>query len=532
MANKKIGPEDVNVVINFGGGLHTRASSDDINPREAADGFNFLLDLENHDLKPRPPFDLIGTVPNASEIRGGGSLLKSDGTVSTIIQAGDTVYEWDGQTTFTSKGTVGATSQLRGHWRSHNWTLDDVLLLTDLNLVSPIKKWDGATFSSVSFADKHGTGFGNFYAKYLNVSNERAIFAHVKDNSSISRHMIVGSEQSDFTVISTADTPSSALGESDPFFLLMPDLKPINGHVEAFGTAILSTERGQLFALAGSSAKDFSFNPFFPGSAASGDESVAYIGNDIVYGRQGRLESVTDTNRFGDSVNDDLTKNVADQIKGFTGWRTVYNSRLNRVYFFPDDVSEVWVFDTALRDGDVSPWMRWRTTHSLAYQPTFAMSMLDPADGLEYVFMGDANGNFYRLEGTGTDGDGGANSITVEWLTKQYVARLDSEAYDIEAFIRYRKDQANTVSINFEYAGIEIFDKTVTVDLPAVSDVNYYGGDAYYGGDFYYGSVSGRISRQKIHPPGQAGEFQVRVQITGTSDFAIRAIGTRALEAS
>ena len=73
----KIKPTEESLTIKFGGGLHTRASEDEIDPREAADGANFLLDLENRELRNRPPFDLIGQVPNAGEIRGGGSLLKS-----------------------------------------------------------------------------------------------------------------------------------------------------------------------------------------------------------------------------------------------------------------------------------------------------------------------------------------------------------------------------------------------------------------------------------------------------------------------
>jgi hypothetical protein len=52
------------VKIKFGGGLHTSASADEIDQREAADGQNFLLDLDNRELRNRPPFDLIGTVPN------------------------------------------------------------------------------------------------------------------------------------------------------------------------------------------------------------------------------------------------------------------------------------------------------------------------------------------------------------------------------------------------------------------------------------------------------------------------------------
>lgn len=524
----KIGPEENNVVIGFGGGLHTRASTDDIDPREAADGNNFLLDLENKDLRPRPPFDLIGTVPNTSEIRGGGSLLKSDGTVSTLIQAGGTVYEWDGQTTFTSVGSVSSSAKLRGHWRSHNWNLTDELLLTDLNLADTVKKWDGTTFGSVTFTNENDSGFGNFYAKYLNISNERAVFAHVKDPSATSRHMIVGSQRSDYTVISIENRPSSALSEEDPFFLLTPDLKPINGHVEAFGSAIVSTEAGQIFVLTGSSAKDFAFDPFYPGSAASGAESLCYIGNDIIYGRPGRIESVTDTNRYGDSQSDDLTKGVLDQISGFTGWTLAYNSRLNRVYLFPTGESEVWVLDTALRGTNLSPWMRWRTLHPMAFQPTFVMPMLDPLDGLEYVIMGDSSGNLYRMEGSGTSGDGGSYNITTEFLTKAFMPRLDTAMHQLEGIIRYHKDQAITCDLVFEYAGTEIFNKTATLEIPAVSDANYYGGDAYYGGDYYYGTVSGRIARQKFWPQGDgSNEFQLLVRVTGTNSFAISGIELR-----
>jgi hypothetical protein len=532
--NPKIGPDDLNLVIDFGGGLHTRASADDINEREAADGSNFLLDVQNRDLKPRQPFDLIGTVPNGAEIRGGGSLVKSDGTISTIIQAGDTVYEWDGADGFTSKGTVNAQARLRGHWRTHNWTLDDELLLTDLNLVDTVKKWDGTTFANVTFLEGHDSGasFGTFYAKYLNISDERAIFHNVRDPNTSSPHMIVGSMRSEYTVISVANRPSSSLSESDPFFLLSPDLKPINGAVEAFGTAIISTERGQLFNLSGSSAKDFKFDPFYAGSAAIGDESLAYVGNDLVYGRQGRIESVTDTDKFGDSANDDLTVPVADQIDGFSGWTSVYNSRLNRVYFFPTGQSEVWPLDTALRGKDVSPWMRWRTTHPMAFQPTFAMSLLDPSDGLEYVVMGDANGNVYRMEGSGTDGDGGTASVQLEWLTKVFTSKLDAQFYDIEGYIRYHKDEAATVELIFEFAGEEIFTKSITVELAAVTDANYYGGSAYYGGAFYHGSISGRLARRKFGVPGQENEFQVRIKTTGNTQPLISSIGLRFRQAS
>src|SRR6185369_14917396 len=311
--------------IKFGGGLHTRASADEIDQREAADGANFLLDLDNKELRNRPPFDLVGTLPNAGAVKGGASLVKFDGTVSTLFQGAGVVYEWDGLDGFTSVGTCNSSAKLRGHWRSHNITLNDKVLLTDLEQVEVIKEWDGTTFQSTTFTDESSVAFGTFYAKYLVVSNERAIFFNCRDPSTANPHMIVGSTRSDYTQITIANRPASSLSEADPFFLLTPDLKPINGAVEAFGALIISSEKGQLFNLAGSSAKDFSFNPFFPGSAASGDEAVAYIGTDIIYGRQGRIESARDTNAFGNSEADDLTLEIGDLVEDISGWTIAYN---------------------------------------------------------------------------------------------------------------------------------------------------------------------------------------------------------------
>jgi hypothetical protein len=438
---KPIEPVDDDIVIQFGSGINTRASPADIDPTEAAAGFNFQLDLKSRRLRSRSPFDLIGTVPNAAEIRGGASLLQADGTVTFLIQAGNKVYEWDGLTTFTERGTVSSSARLRGHWRSHYWPLDDIILITDLGLAEEVMEWDGTTLSTTAFTDQNGSSFTAFYAKYLTVSNERAIFAHVRDVST-QAHMMVGCRRGVYTEITVTDRPSSGLSEEDPFFLLTPDLKAINGQVEAFGVMVVSTENGQLFQLGGSSAQDFSFNEFYAGSGAGGEESVAYIGNDVIYGRRGRIESVRDTDRYGDSEADDLTRDISTDVQEYDSWRTVYNSRLNRVYCFPQGGSDLWVFQTAMRDLNLSPWMRWRTRHALAFQPTFVMSMLDPQDGLEYVFMGDVNGNLYRLEGSGENGDGGTENIQVEWVTKLYSAVLNASCFAVEGWIKYEKAEA------------------------------------------------------------------------------------------
>lgn len=530
----KLPPQDYDLKIRFGGGLNTRASEEDISPLEAADGQNFLLDLETKEYRPRAPFDLIGTVPNSAAIRGGGSFLKSDGTVHAFVQAGNTVYEWDG-TSFTASpvlDTVNSSAKLRCHWRSHSWALDDLGIITDLSLLETVKKWDGTTWADIVFKSGPSTNFGNFFAKYCNIANERAFFSNVKDTNGESPHMIVGTAESDYTMISVSDKPSSAIAQDDPFFLLTPDLKKINGHVQAFGTNIISSEKGRLFNLAGQSAQDFNFEDFYPNSAASGDESLCYVGTDVIYGRQGRLESVKDITNTGDSEANDLTRHVANIVRGYTGWTIAYNSRLNRVYGFPAGQSEVWVYNTAMAGGDVSQWMRWKTNHSMGFQPTFVMSMLDPSDGLEYVFMGDASGNFYRLEGDGLEGDAGTTNLTTSYLTKLYSAPLDAQAFDIEGYIKYRKDLESNVTLTFQYAGESIFNKSVSVSIPAVGDRNYYAGGRYYSGGFYYSSISGRIARQPFRPPGQGNEFQVKIDVEGVNDFSITEIGLRFKAAS
>ena len=123
------------VVLKFGGGVHSRASEEDIDLRECSTGENFDLDLQNFHLRRRKAFSTLGQVPNGSEIRGFASLKDSSGNISMLVQAGDTVYEWDG-TDFTSRGTVAATAKLRGRI-SQNWLLTILLLsLISISLMS------------------------------------------------------------------------------------------------------------------------------------------------------------------------------------------------------------------------------------------------------------------------------------------------------------------------------------------------------------------------------------------------------------
>lgn len=532
----RVGPQDVPIVIKFGGGIHSRPSEDEIHEQECVEGRNFILDLEDTGFRNRPPFDLIGTVGNAAEIRGLVTHLKTDGTATALVQAGDTVYEWDGATTFTSRGTVPATAQLRGRLE-HNFQLDDKVIITDLNSVEEILEWDGTTLAKTAMLDSGGTAFGDFRAKYCFVSNERVFYANIVDASSTPitlPHLIVGAKRGEFETISVNDRPSSALSEGDPFFLIQPDFHPINGMVESFGKAVTSSLRGSAFKLTGASAKDFAFEELYPRSGATGDEAVAYVGNDILIGRQGRIESLSGVEQFGDVENDDLTVGISDSIDTYNDWVLTYNSRTQKIYCYPDSKSEIWVLHKSLVGSGVSPWSRYVTDHAMAFDPTAIMNMLDPSDGLEYVFFGDASGNFYRMEGTGS-GDGGTTDVDVERLSKLYAFPEGAQAYNIEGYISYRASlTARSVRLRFEFSGESVFDSQITVNLPATTQGQVtYGGGFYYSGGKYYGATfSGRLTRQKFGVAGKSNSFQVRATVSESTDFDIKEIGLKLTAAS
>lgn len=520
----KLGPEDLSIDLKFGGGVHSRASENEIHIRECSVGENFNLDLQNKEYTNRKPFDLIGLVPNGAEIRGFANLVKVDGSISVLVQAGGIVYEWDGATTFTQKGTCAATAKLRGRLE-HIFQLDDKVIITDLSLAQDVMEWDGSTLQDVTFTDETVSGFfGTFRAKYCIVQDERAIFANIHDNGTDFEHLIVGSKRSDFTQITVVNLPSSAISIADPFYMLAPDLKAINGMVQGFGLVVISSRDGNLYKLTGTSAQDFQFLELYPRSSASGDESIATIGNDILYGRRGRIESLVSTDKFGDVEADDLSVSIADSIETFKDWSLTYNARKQRVYCVPDSQAQMWVYHNALRGTELSPWSKWTTIHSMNFQPTAIMNMLDPSDGLEYVFMGDADGNFYRMEGSGTSGDGGIDDITVTRTSALFQAPIDAELYNLHGWVKYRKNKAFTIKVTVLFSGVGIFSVNKTIS-PSAASRNVYNGSTYYGTTAHYGTFSGKITRKDFGVEGQSSQFQIKTEIAGSVDFNIIEIG-------
>jgi len=524
--------QQLDIVLKFGGGLHTRAGEDTIDETECVAGENFRLDLENNDFRRREAFDLVGMAPNGGRINGFAQLIKADGTKSTLVQSGTKVYEWDGtENGFTDTGvTVNASARLRGNPFTQYWALDDLVIITDLGLVEGVKTWDGTTLSNMT----HNLG-GTFIAKYGFVSNERAFFANVISNSTATPHMIVGSTRSDNEVLSVSDRPSSALSAEDPFFLLSPDLKPINGLVEAFGFTTFSTEDGSIFNLSGGDATDFAIGELYPGSAASGDESMAFVGDDIWYGRRGRIESLRATNAYGDVEPYDPSVPIQDQIVGKSGWVVLFNSQLQRVYVMHDDQGELYAYYKPMRESGKSGWIKYTTNHSSGFNWTAQMPMLSPAqtDDSEGVYFGDATGNIYLLEGSGTAGDGGTADITASRTSKLYSMPLDAGSYQIEGWLKYHKSEAATVDITFLHSGEQVFDAPISIDIAAPSGAAHFGGTNYFGGEVFFGVLGeDRVTREVFAAPSGSNEIQIKTEISGTSTFRINDVGIRFVASS
>lgn len=521
-------------VWRHGAGQNSRAAEDRIDPLECTAGQNYILDTGNGEFRPRAPFDLVGTVPNAGEIRGFATHLKADGTVTMLVQAAGNVYSWDGAVTFTLVGTVSSSAKLRGP-KEANWPLDDKVIITDLNLAEEVHEWDGATFQQTTFIESDGsTAFGTFRAKYCIVDNEIAIFGNVHDNGTDYPHLLVASSRGAFEQIvaggfAASERPSTSLADGDPWFLPMPQFKPINGMALAMGVIAISQQKGAFEYLTGDTAKDFDLKKLHDGSGAAGYESVISTTNDIVYGVPGAIESLISTDKFGNVEFDDLSFKIRPTIKDYTGWTIKFNPRLKRAYCFPDNQQECWVLFTDFVGTELSGFSKWVTKHPLSFQPTATMVCRDPADGLEYLFMGDADGNVFRMEGSGTMGDGGTHSIKAFRSSMLYSADLDAKANKMQGWLTHRKGLANSAVLTVLWSGEHVHDVQQTVTFDALTYGTPYGGSVYYGGSFYYGvAQENRLVRKLWSAPGRSNQWQWKLEVDSFNDFAITECGARA----
>lgn len=460
-------------ILKFGGGLHNQEAATRIQVVECADGRNFTLDFGNSTFGRRKSIEAVASAPNGQGIRGFIQLVKLDGTRSFLVQAGDVVYEWDGTAGSTGMVNVGAVNpgaRLRGRIEA-NSSKDDTVLIADLAQKEPVLIWDGTTLSTHT----HNL-VGDFFARYIIIDLERAIFANVKSGAA-TPHLVVASKRDDFTVLTTGNRPASGLGEGDAWFLPIENLKPINSLISAFDTLIFGTRLGQFFKLTGSSSKDYALPPFFGSSGSNADEGVVFVGNDIVYSKRGGVEGLFATEKLGNVEVDDLTRWLDDDtVVNPENWDLHYSEAHRKVYCIPENGGKVFVLHKSFLDARakgaltgervqvVSPWSVWETDHSFNFEPTAVMRMFRPTDGKEFIYMGGADGTLYQLEASPGDDLPRFNAVDYDG-TNDYLLRgadltgnADSKKGIISFFMRVDGGASTTRQIvHSTDGGVSVF---------------------------------------------------------------------------
>lgn len=511
----------------FGGGLNEQQHPHIF---ECGEGYNFELGLKQSKLVPRKPYDLKGTATNALSANGFMQLVKRDNTETTLVQAGGVVYLWDGGSTFTSKGNVSTSSRLRDCY----WSLNDVLVITDLAKSTVVKEWDGSTFGTMT------TGLGtDLYAKYGVVFQGRVWLANVK-TSTDTPHLMVASAFEDYEDYDTSRRggPSTDGGGTfttgqEAFYMLSPDLKPINGFMVFYNQLIMSTEGGRLYKLTGTTAATYKWTDYYPGSAAIGDESMASIGNDVVWMKAGGgIDLLSATQTSGDVAADDLSRWIPETTSDLTDSITVYDQKNQKVLFFVS--GKVLVLFKDLIGGELSPWSVYKTQESFAFATNAAKYMKRPGTQIYSVFFGDSVGRIFDLNGEGS-GDAGSEDLRVVRKTR-YISDgekggggepLNLKKKVLSGRVSYRRIvNPCDVTVSFDWGDeYKVTESVITLKgAPSASAGVYYGGGFYYNDDAYFSQGSAfaeKISSQTFSPTGKGPGFFCTVSLETDTDFQI-----------
>lgn len=506
----------------YGAGLNENQHP---HPAEAAAGYNFDLKKDSTYLFPRMPFDTLGTATNGAAGRGLMQLIKRDDSETTLVQAGDTVYKWDGGTTFSNVATlVTSVSKLRDIY----WSLNDYIIITDLAKHTPVSKWDGTSFSSLATA-----GGVSVHAKYAVIHLGRAWYFNVKTTTD-TPHLLVASKFEDPTSCDTTKRAVSGtfVTGSEAFFMLTPDLKPINGVAVFHGDLIISTERGRLFRLTGSDATDFKWVDFYANSNAVGVEAMVNGGNDVYYMRRGgNIERVLATQQYGDVSADDLSRWIPNTVSGLTDAIAVYDETNQKILWFLSN-GKVLVFfkdiffggatiDATGTRAQLSPWSVYKTSHRSNFTVEVAKFMKKPGEDTYTVYFVDASGVVYDLNGTG-NGDAGDTDITVTRDTRFLGSEVGVDYRRKTPKMRIEYEQVEECDLNITLSwGDEYSDSTATVRLrgPLTSDTSsYWGGSAYFGGDYYFGGTTASAGvKSHINTDAVGRGYPVRMNVSSTS---------------
>jgi hypothetical protein len=523
------------LILNFPYGLNENITPQ---PGECTEGYNFDLETFRTSFNPRMPFDLKGTAPNAGKLTGLLQLVKRDNSETTLTVNGNQVYLWDGASSYTSKASVTADALLRGEY----WSLGEYLVITDLNLNNVVATWDGTTYSTMT----HTGIVGNLFAKFAIVHLNRVWLFNITIGVTKFPHMILACKFEDPTNWDSATRGgATTVGGGafvtglEAFYLFVPDLKAINSVCLFANQLIISTDKGRIWTLEGTSAKDFQFVDFQDTAPSIGVETMIQMGNDVIFPRQGNaITLLYATLNFGNVLQANVAHWIPTTLSNVTTYnQIVYDTTNQRVLFFVNGKVLVLYKDILAQDRGAlmagpSPWSVYQTQDSASFNTLAAKYMLRPGTSVYSVYFGDSAGRIFDLYGSGAVGDAGSSNSTVQVYRKSRhigVEILNPWPYvdeNITGHVRYRRQVAVNLTVSFDWDDeYSTSSNVLALKGPPANDPSpYFGGSFYFGGTSYYNqgfSAARRVASMNISPAGKGPGFFVSLSASTSSPFQV-----------
>lgn len=365
------------------------------------------------------------------------------------------------------------------------------------------------------------------YARYGVVHQGRVWLFNVKtDDGSASDnpHLMAASEFEDPTNFDTATRVGDAgFSGNEAFFMLSPDLEPINGVAVFNKEIVLSTQSGRLFRLTGSDSTNYSWVEYYQGSAAVGTESMTNIGNDIVYmKRSGHIDSLTATDTSGDVAVDDLSVWIPDTVANLSESITVYDQSNQRVLFFVE--GKVLVFNKNLQRRQTSPWSVYTTKMDNAFDAKSVRYMRRPGEKVWTVYWGDDSGRIFDFNGIGF-GDKGDTDV-VSFRETNPIYGIEAKRSVLKGRVEYKRIGECDLTIEADWSDeYNVSQSVIKLSGPPPEDTaSFWGGDNYWNGDNYWSEgfeFIDKIATQGFDPTGRGRSFTLKLSLETSVRFEI-----------
>jgi len=364
------------------------------------------------------------------------------------------------------------------------------------------------------------------YAKYAVVHNGRQWLFNVTTDSDDTPHLIVASA---FESIESYDTSARAedgtVTSDEAFYILTPDLKPVNGVAQFNKELIISTLDGKLFRLIGNDATNYRWVDYYSGSAAVGTETLVNFGNDVALMREGgRIDTLRQTDASGDVTVDDISRWIPNTTRSLSESLSVYDNDRQKVYFFVQSKILV-LYKEYLYGSDVSPWGIFTTELDFQFNTSAAVRLRRPGGTSYSVYVGGTSGEIYDLNGT-SDGDAGTTGIQMK-RRSNLIESLNTKQGMLIGSVHYRRVEQVDLVMNCDWSE-EYNLTTAIVSLkgrsPADAATPYFGGGIYFNGNSYYNggfAFEGRPTTQRFSPAGRSPSFFFEVNTDSMYEYQI-----------